>query len=283
MRGHMREDMEIKEEHAPGWQDRLHEVIYESDTFAGKAFDVALIVSIILSILVIILDSVAAVGSRYGALFKVAEWIFTLLFTIEYVLRIVCVRRPLRYIFSFFGVVDLVSILPTYLSLLLPGAQVFLVVRAMRLLRLFRVFKMIRFLSEADTLGKALRASIPKITVFLLTVATIVIIVASLMYVVEGPEHGFVNIPVSMYWTIVTLTTVGYGDIAPHTIMGRIIASLLMILGYGIIAVPTGIVSVELAMVTKKACSAQACRTCSREGHESDALYCKYCGELLNR
>ncbi|MHC9538000.1 MAG: ion transporter [Vulcanimicrobiota bacterium] len=269
-------------EQSKDWRYSLHEVIYESDTFAGKAFDVSLIIAIILSIVVIILDSVASINTRHSVLLRTAEWIFTLLFTVEYILRIVCVRRPFSYIFSFFGIIDMLSVLPTYLSLLIPGAQVFLVVRSLRLLRLFRIFKMIRFISEADTLGIALRSSIPKITVFLLTVATIVIIVASLMHVVEGPERGFTNIPVSMYWTIVTLTTVGFGDITPQTTLGRIIASLLMILGYGIIAVPTGIVSVELAMASKKTISAQACRTCSREGHDSDALHCKYCGALLN-
>lgn len=209
------------------------------------------------------------------------EWFFTLLFTIEYVLRLLSVGKPLAYTTSFFGVVDLAAIIPTYLSLLLPGAQYLLVLRLLRVLRVFRVLKLAHYLSEADVLLAALRASRTKITVFLFTILTLVVILGSLIYLIEGEEHGFTSIPRSIYWTIVTLTTVGYGDIAPQTGPGQVLAAIIMIIGYGIIAVPTGIVTAELTRTERQHVSGQACPQCSAEGHDPDAQYCKYCGAEL--
>jgi voltage-gated potassium channel len=262
------------------WRERLHEIIFESDTPAGKVFDVGLLILIVLSFVVISLDSVAALRAQYGETLRVIEWYFTIVFTIEYVLRLIAVRRPLRYARSFFGIVDLLSIIPTYLSIFVTGAQALQVVRVLRLLRLFRILELSHYLNEANVLITALRASRVKITVFLGTVLTITVIVGALMYVVEGPANGFDNIPRSMYWAIVTLTTVGYGDIAPQTVLGQLIASVLMILGYGIIAVPTGIVSVEIARATTSV-NIEACPACGAQGHDLDARFCKYCGESL--
>ncbi len=265
----------------PAWRGRLHEVIFEADTAAGRTFDVLLLWCIVLSVLAVLLESVAAVHERYAWYLRAAEWTFTILFTVEYVLRFVCVGRPLRYASSFFGVVDLLAIVPTYLSVLLPGAQTLLVIRALRLLRVFRVLKLVRFVEEARVLGQALRASRHKITIFLGTVATLVLIVGTLMYLIEGEANGFDSIPRSIYWAIVTLTTVGYGDIAPATVLGQMLASVVMILGYSIIAVPTGIVTVELSKATRGQVSTQACPQCSAEGHDADAKHCKYCGARL--
>ncbi len=265
----------------PAWRVRLHEVIFEADTAAGRAFDVLLLWCIVLSVLAVLLESVAAVHERYAWFLRAAEWAFTILFTVEYVLRLVSVGRPLLYAISFFGVVDLLAIVPTYLSVLLPGAQTLLVIRALRLLRMFRVLKLVRFVEEARVLGQALRASRHKITVFLGTVLTLVLIVGTLMYLVEGEANGFGSIPRGIYWAIVTLTTVGYGDIAPTTVLGQMLASVVMILGYSIIAVPTGIVTVELSKATQAQISTQACPQCSAEGHDTDAKHCKYCGARL--
>jgi len=252
---------------------RLHEIIFEADTPAGKAFDIVLLVLIVLSVIAVMLESVASVRQQYGLWLRTFEWMVTILFTIEYVLRLYCVGKPLQYARSFFGIVDLLSILPTYLSLVIPGAQSFMVIRALRLLRVFRVLKLAHFVGEASELTAALRASARKIIVFLGAVLTLVVIVGSLMYVIEGEAHGFTNIPVSIYWAIVTMTTVGYGDIAPQTPLGKILASAIMIMGYGIIAVPTGIVSVELAGVAKgKKISTQACPECGAGDHASDAV-----------
>ena len=247
-----------------GWRDVLFEVIFEADTRAGKRFDVALIVCIVLSVFTVMLDSVSSISAHYGSIFRSLEWLFTVLFTIEYVLRLLCVRRPLRYATSFFGVIDLLAIAPTYISLLFPSSRYLVVVRILRVLRVFRVFKLAKYLGEANLLLRALRASQRKITVFLFTVLALVIILGSLMYIVEGEEHGFTSIPQSIYWAIVTLTTVGYGDILPGTPLGRAIAPLVMICGYGIIAVPTGIVTVELLNVGRQGVSSQACPQCSR-------------------
>ena len=264
-----------------GWRGSLQEIIFESDTPAGKAFDVALIVVIVLSVGAVMLESVMAIRATYGELLYAAEWFFTILFTIEYVLRLLSVGKPLSYATSFFGLVDLGAIIPTYLSLLLPGAQYLLVLRLLRVLRVFRVLKLAHYLSEAEVILDALRASRTKITVFLLTVLTLVVILGSLMYVIEGEEHGFSSIPRSIYWAIVTLTTVGYGDIAPQTGPGQTLAAFIMIIGYGIIAVPTGIVTAELTRAERRAVSGQACTQCSAEGHDPDAQYCKYCGAGL--
>lgn len=265
-----------------GLRHRLHTVIFESDTPAGKAFDVALLGAILLSVLAVMLESVAGIRARYGAELRAAEAAFTLLFTAEYLLRLVAVRRPLRYARSFFGVVDVLALLPTYLSLLVPGAHALLVVRVFRLLRIFRILKLASFLGQAEVLVTALRASRQKIIVFLLTVLSTVVLMGTVMYLVEGEGSGFDSIPRGMYWAIVTLTTVGYGDISPVTPLGQFIASLLMVLGYGIIAVPTGIVSVELAAATRDSrVSAQACPSCGRQGHDADASFCKFCGTHL--
>ena len=264
-----------------GLRHKLHEVIFEADTPAGKAFDVALLIAILLSVLVIMLESVAAYREAYGTLLRALEWLFTGLFTVEYLLRLYSVARPAAYARSFFGLVDLLSILPTYLSLFLVGAQSFLVIRAIRLLRIFRVLKLAHYLGEADILRTALYASRPKITVFLIAVVNIACIMGALMYLIEGEASGFNNIPVSMYWAIVTMTTVGFGDIAPQTPPGQFLAAILMLMGYGIIAVPTGIVGAEIAKAGRKPVSTQACPTCSAEGHDFDAGYCKYCGSRL--
>jgi len=263
------------------WRLRLHEVIFESDTPAGKAFDVLLIVAIVLSILVVMLESVAVVRLEHGPALRGAEWIFTILFTIEYVLRIVSVHRPGHFARSFFGIVDLLSIAPTYLSLIFPGAQTLVVIRALRVLRIFRVLKLAQYLREMEELGRALRASGRKIAVFVLTVVTLVVIFGALMYLIEGDAHGFTSIPRGMYWAIVTMTTVGYGDISPQTNLGQAIAALIMILGYGIIAVPTGIVTAELAYATHHPVSGQSCPGCGAEGHDQDAVHCKHCGTRI--
>ena len=264
----------------PRWRARLHEVIFEADTRAGRAFDVGLLVAILVSVGAVMLESVADVRREYGVVLRAVEWSLTAAFTLEYVLRLVAVDRPARYARSFFGLMDLVAIVPTYLALVVPEAHSLMVIRAVRLLRIFRILKLAQFLGEAQLLVLALRASRRKITVFLGGIVTIVMIVGTLMYVIEGEEHGFTSIPTSMYWAVVTMTTVGYGDIAPRTAVGQLLAALLMILGYGIIAVPTGIVSVELANAGR-AVSRQACPSCGGEGHDIDARHCKYCGAGL--
>jgi voltage-gated potassium channel len=264
-----------------GWRHQLHETIFEADTLKGRIFDVALIWSIGLSVLAAVLESVASVRADYGeALYRV-EWAFTILFTIEYVLRLAAVRSPPRYALSFFGVLDLLAILPTYLSLFVPGTQALLVVRVLRLLRIFRIFKLAAYLHEAEVLTTALRASRRKISVFLATVLLLVLIIGTLIYVVEGEEHGFTSIPVSVYWAIVTLTTVGYGDLAPKTPLGQTLASAVMILGYAIIAIPTGIVTVEISRASAHLVTTQACPDCGKQGHDFDATHCKYCGAGL--
>ena len=260
---------------------RLHQIVFEADTPEGRLFDLLLLLAIVSSVVVVLLESVASVRARVGPTLRALEWGFTILFTIEYLLRLFSVRRPLRYAGSLFGLIDLIAILPTYLSLLLPGAQNLLVVRLLRLLRIFRVLKLAEYLQESRLLVRALKASWRKIFVFLLTVMTIVVVVGTLMYVIEGERHGFTNIPISIYWAVVTLTTVGYGDLAPATTMGRALSVLLMLTGYGIIAVPTGIVTAELTRVTARPISTQACPACGAEGHESDAVYCRRCGTRL--
>lgn len=265
----------------PTWQRVLHEVIFEADTLAGKLFDVALIITIVASVLVVMMDSVASYRADFGGFFMGLEWLFTILFTVEYILRLAAVGRPLKYALSFFGVVDLLAVLPTYISLLLPGTHYLLVIRVIRILRIFRVFKLVQYVGEANALTKALRASSKKITVFLFAVTTVVIVSGSLMYILEGESNGFTSIPRSIYWAIVTLTTVGYGDISPATNLGQAVAAVIMITGYSIIAVPTGIVTVEMARVARDSTCTQVCPECSAEDHESDARYCKHCGARL--
>ncbi len=276
------EKVKATEGPSAGRRARLHEIVFEADTRAGHVFDLTLIWLILLSVATVILESVRPVREQYGQLLYTLEWVFTALFTVEYFLRLISVRRPLRYATSFFGVVDLLAIIPTYLSLFVPGSQYLLVIRILRLLRIFRLLKLSEYVTEADVLRSALRASRRKISVFLSAVLLMVIIIGALMYVIEGEEHGFTSIPVSVYWAIVTLTTVGYGDLSPRTPFGQILASIVMIIGYGIIAVPTGIVSVELAQaVRQQGVSRQSCPSCAAEGHDLDAVCCKYCGESL--
>ena len=258
-------------------RNRLYEIIFEADTPAGKWFDIILLWAIVLSVLVVFLESIGTLRISYGILFYYLEWFFTILFTVEYGLRIFSTRRPLRYIFSFYGVIDLLAILPTYLSLVITGSQYFIVIRILRLLRVFRILKLTHMMRQATILRRALVASRGKIAVFLFAVLTLIVIIGAVMYVIEGPENGFTSIPFSMYWAIVTMTTVGYGDISPQTTIGQIFASIVMITGYAIIAVPTGIVSVEIAGAVKKT-TARVCPECLREGHDHDAKYCKYCG-----
>ena len=262
------------------WRQRLHTIVFESDTTAGKAFDIIVMSNIVISVIVVFLSSIASFQPRYGLTFLRLEWFFTLLFTFEYFLRLISVRRPLGYAFSFYGLVDLLSILPTYLSILLPGGQYLIVIRLLRLLRIFRVLKLVEYLTEANQLWRAMKASRRKISVFLLTVVILVVIIGSLMYVIEGEANGFTSIPTSIYWAIVTLTTVGYGDLAPKTALGKMLAALVMLLGYGILAVPTGIVTAELARGSGVRITSQVCPHCGREGHDYDARFCKFCGNL---
>ena len=264
-----------------GFRARLHEIIFEADTPEGRLFDLLLLLAIVGSVVVVVLESVGSVRARVGPTLRALEWAFTLLFTVEYILRLIAVRQPLRYARSLFGVIDLAAILPTYLSLLVPGAQSLLAVRLLRLLRIFRVLKLAEYLRESKVLAQAMRASGRKIAVFLLVVVTIVVIVGSLMYVIEGEAHGFTSIPISIYWAVVTLTTVGYGDLAPVTTLGRMLAVVLMLTGYGIIAVPTGIVTVELNRAHAGSVSSQACPGCGLGAHEPDAVYCRRCGSKL--
>jgi voltage-gated potassium channel len=266
---------------AATWRARWHEIIFEADTPAGQRFDLALMVLILISVLAVCLESIREIRETHGAALHALEWALTILFTAEYAARLATVRRPWRYILSFYGLVDLLAILPTYLSMLFPGSQSLLVIRALRLLRVFRILKLTHFVGEGKLLRAALRASTRKIIVFVGTVLTIVLIAGALMYVVEGEENGFTSIPVSIYWAVVTLSTVGFGDIVPHTVLGRFLASALMLLGYAIIAVPTGIVTVELGAATRAASNTQACPACGAAGHDNDANHCKYCGAKL--
>ena len=265
------------------WQQKLHTVIFEADTPGGKAFDLVLLIAIVISVLAVCLESVKSIDARYGVLFDRLEWTLTILFTIEYGFRLASVGRPLRYATSFFGIVDLLAIIPTYISVLVPGAQSLAVIRALRLLRIFRVLKLAHFVGEAAMLRGAMRASVRKIIIFLGFVLTMVLIIGALMYLIEGdePETGFTSIPRSIYWAIVTLTTVGYGVVTPTTELGQTLAACVMILGYGIIAVPTGIVTVEIAKRVDAKVSTQACPSCAAEGHDIDAVFCRLCGEKL--
>ncbi|MBT2562118.1 ion transporter [Pedobacter sp. ISL-68] len=264
------------------WRFKLHEVIYESNTPAGKAFDVGLLIAIFSSIIVVMLDSVIGIHRQYGKLFNIMEWIFAALFTVEYILRLVSIRKPISYVISPLGIIDLIALLPSYLSIFFTGAQSLLVFRALRLLRVFRIFKLGHFLTEINFLTQALKNSVRKISIFLLTVLTITIILGSIMYLVEKRENGFSNIPESIYWAIVTITTVGYGDISPITPLGKFVASVVMLIGYAIIAVPTGIITHDIAVAARqKKELPESCPSCSREGHDNDALFCKYCGSSL--
>jgi voltage-gated potassium channel len=265
-----------------GWRLRLYIIIFEADTRAGRLFDQWLIAIILASVAVVVLNSVQSIGERFGTLFNVLEWGFTIAFTLEYIARLVCVRRPLRYALSFYGVVDLLALLPTYLALFVPELHALIDVRVLRLLRVFRVFKLTAYVAEFQSLGAALRASRRKILVFLSAVLMIVLIMGTLMYVVEGPANGFANIPTSVYWAITTMTTVGFGDITPKTDLGRLIASVMMLLGWGTLAVPTGIVTAEMtAQRGRDPVTTRTCHACLTEGHAPDAGFCKHCGARL--
>lgn len=286
---------------AAGWRRRGYVVIFESDTPAGYAFDVALIWAIVASIVVVILSSVAPLAQRWGPLLQAAEWAFTLLFTAEYLARLACVDRPLRYARSFYGLIDLLSVAPTYLAVLVPGLHALIDVRVLRLLRVFRIFKLTRYAGEMRFLAAAIAASRAKILVFLGFVLMVVLVAGTLMYVVEGPEHGFTSIPTAMYWAITTMTTVGFGDITPRTDLGRLIASSMMLLGWGVLAVPTGIVTAEMSaqrsadegsgrdsraarpreVATGDATPPPRCPACGSVGHSADARYCRCCGQAL--
>ncbi len=270
-----------------GFRLRLHEIIFEADTPAGKIFDIALIICILASVAVVMLDSVPAYRETHGALLATLEWIFTALFTIEYGLRLYCVGKPSKYAASFYGVVDLAAVLPTYLSFILPAGRFLRVIRLLRVCRIFRVLKLSTYLGEADLLIRSIKASRRRILVFVVSIVAIVCILGAVMHVVEDPKRvpdsQFHSIPHGVYWAIVTMTTVGYGDISPQTPVGRGIASIVMLLGYSIIAIPTGIVTAEAIADHKlrKRISTQACPDCSAEGHDVDAAYCKYCGHKL--
>ena len=263
------------------FRSRLYEIIFESDTPAGKAFDVILILCILLSVGVVMLDSVAALHASYRPLFYALEWFFTILFTIEYIFRLYCVPSKYRYAVSFFGIVDLLSILPTYLSVLVFHSRYLMVIRILRVLRIFRVLKLGHHVRQADMIRQALYASRQKILVFLIAVLTLVVVIGALIYLIEGPENGFTSIPKSIYWAVVTLTTVGYGDLSPATPLGQFLAILVMLMGYSIIAVPTGIVTAHIAAAPEKGDSGKQCPDCGLYSKEDDALYCRRCGRKL--
>ncbi len=272
-----------------GWRHRLHEIIYEADTPMGKFFDVTLSVLIIVSVILVMLESVKEIDLGYHRILLGLEWVVTIFFTLEYIARIISIKKPLKYVFSFYGIIDLISTIPLYLSYIFAGSQVLLAVRAFRLLRIFRILKLVKFLGEASQLGAALKASRAKIAVFIYVVLILSVIMGTLMYLIESDEAGFTSIPRSIYWTIVTLTTVGYGDIAPQTNLGQFIATIIMVLGYGIIAVPTGIVTVEFSKSGQNKVpgrdivhtNTQACPSCASEGHRDNAKHCYSCGDIL--
>ncbi|MEQ6124134.1 ion transporter [Pseudotenacibaculum sp. MALMAid0570] len=263
------------------YKHRLHEIIYEADTPSGKLFDVVLLIAILASILFVMLESVESINQKYGKFLDIAEWVITILFSIEYILRIICIKKPLKYVFSFYGIIDLLSTIPKYISLVLVGSHNLAALRALRLLRVFRILKLARYIGESNRLLVALRASRAKIAVFLFFVLILCIILGTIMYMVEGSENGFTSIPRSVYWAIVTLTTVGYGDIAPGTPLGQLIASAIMILGYAIIAIPTGIVGSEMVKNIIHT-NTQACPNCLKENHQDGAEFCYHCGNKLN-
>lgn len=262
------------------WKQKMHEIIFEADTRAGKWFDIILLILILMSVTTVMLESVNSIALLYGKEIRALEWAFTILFTLEYIARLVSIGKPLKYVFSFYGIIDFISIIPTYLGIFISGTHTLSIIRSIRLLRVFRILKLAQFIGEADVLIKALKASKAKIVVFLFAVLSLTFILGTVMYLIESPESGFTSIPRSIYWAIVTLTTVGYGDITPQTVLGQTLASLIMIIGYAIIAVPTGIVGAELSK-TNINTNTQSCPHCSLEGHDDDAAHCKFCGEKL--
>lgn len=264
------------------WKEKLHEVIYEADTKAGKLFDVVLLIVILISLALVMLDSVEAIYNKYHDWFVIAEWIITIFFTIEYILRIISINKPSKYIFSFYGIVDFISTIPLYISLIFAGSGALLTFRALRLLRVFRVLKLAKFTGAGSRISVAIKNSMPKILTFLFSVIIVSFIAGTIMYLVEGPEYGFTSIPRSIYWTIVTLTTVGYGDIHPVTPLGQFVASIIMMLGYGVIAVPTGIVSAEMIKEERAYNNTQVCFNCGENKHDNNAKFCHKCGYSLN-
>lgn len=278
--------MKLEPINKKNWRFRVHEIIYEADTPMGKLFDIVLLVLILLSVIVVMLESVASIGIKYRELFQIIEWVITIFFTIEYIARIVTVKKPSKYIFSFYGIIDFLSTIPLYLSLVFVGSNYLLTVRALRLLRVFRILKITRFIGEGNRLRKALMESRVKIFIFIFAVLIVAVIFGTLMYLIEGEESGFSNIPVSVYWCIVTLTTVGFGDIAPITPVGQFLATLIMILGYGVIAVPTGIVGARYVKDTSDDyvhLNSQSCRNCGAQKHMDHAKYCHDCGDSLHK
>ena len=276
--------MEEESPYKKDWKFKLHEIIYGTHTPAGKLFDIVLLIVILYSVIIVMLESVPSFDDQYHGFLDISEWVVTILFTIEYILRIICIKRPSKYIFSFFGIIDLLSTIPKYLSYLVVGSQYFAALRALRLLRVFRILKLVRFVGESNNLLRALNASRTKIFIFVFFVLIVSILLGTIMYLVEGPEHGFNSIPHSVYWTIVTLTTVGYGDISPETGLGQFIATLIMIIGYGIIAVPTGIVTVEFSKQKSKNApkdGERICEVCHADQHGDTANHCYHCGNPL--
>jgi len=263
------------------YRNNLYQIIFEADTLPGKAFDVALIFFILLSVISVVLESIPSINQLYGPLLHSMEWVITIIFTMEYIVRIWASPKPWRYIFSFYGVIDFLAIIPTYLDLIFTGAMGFAVIRGLRLLRIFRIPKITRYSREGQIIIDALHASRIKILVFLFAVATIVLILGTLMYLVEGESSGFTSIPTGIYWAIVTLTTVGFGDITPVTPLGKFIAGFVMILGYGIIAVPTSIVTYEVATSSMRSQNRKSCKECGLDQNEQDANFCKECGAKL--
>ncbi len=272
------------QQHKMHWKSKLHEIIYEADTKPGKWFDIILILTILISIILVMLESIESFDNKYHKFLNIAEWIITILFTFEYIARIITIKKPSSYIFSFYGIIDFLATIPKYLSIIFIGTHALVSLRALRLLRVFRILKLARYLGASTKLITALKASRIKIAVFLFSVIVLTIILGTVMYLIEGPKNGFTSIPYSMYWAIVTLTTVGYGDLSPHTPLGQFIASIVMILGYGIIAVPTGIVTSEMTRVDNNVhTNTQHCSNCSAENHFDNAEFCHSCGERLNK
>lgn len=288
----------MKKNNTQNWRGKLYEIIYEADTPAGKLFDIVLLIAILASIILVMLESVKSFDEQFHDFLNISEWVITILFSIEYILRIITVKKPIRYITSFYGIIDLLSTIPKYISLIFAGTHALIALRALRLLRVFRILKLARYLGASNQLANAIKASKAKISVFLFAVLIVAIIFGTIMYMVEGEENGFTNIPKSVYWCIVTLTTVGFGDIAPQTPLGQLIATLIMILGYGIIAVPTGIVSAEYTKATSGSkekvsdeehqqlksvvLNTQCCANCLTETHQENAEYCHKCGCKLH-
>lgn len=272
--------IEANETPAEGWRQQVHDIVFEAETLPGKIFDIVLILMILASVAAVLLESVRSIREEYGVFLDAIEWAFTFLFSLEYILRIVSVKRPVLYALSFYGIIDILAVLPSYLSLFFPGTQYLLIIRILRLLRIFRILKLSEYTTAGSTITTALKASRKKIMVFLTAVILIVTVVGAVMYVVEGEANGFTDIPTSIYWAIVTMTTVGYGDLSPQTPLGKFIASIVMIMGYGIIAVPTGIVTTELVRAGRGV-STQVCTECHADNHDADAVYCKYCSTKL--